>query len=142
MTNDTDAQVKSVAEYNILNVLPFDVVTNIFSYLAQEDCLTTMAVCKNWYDRVPGHSETLWKALKLGSYDMLMVNKRLGRCLGGHVKDVIMYFKEDDKKNDRKQLCNMMQFLLDHRCTEIESIGIAIICGVVVTLAGYMSYIN
>ena len=142
MANDADVQMESVTEYNILNVFPFDVITNIFSYVAQEECLTAMAVCRNWYDRVPVYSETLWKTLKLGGSDMLMINKRLGRCLEGHVKDVFICFKEDDKENDGKKLCGMMQFLLDHRCNEIESIGIAVISGVAVALTGYMSYMN
>ncbi|KAI9270574.1 hypothetical protein BDA99DRAFT_502150 [Phascolomyces articulosus] len=111
-----------MSKRNVFEVLTYDISTLIFSYLTQQDCLKAMSVCKLWYDCVPQYSKDLWKTLKLEPRQLQIINRRHARCIGGHVKSVIIYGHKSDKNEE--YLYTMMQYLLDHECDEIESMEI------------------
>ncbi|KAI9494761.1 hypothetical protein BDB00DRAFT_871041 [Zychaea mexicana] len=97
--------------------LPFDVVTEIFAYLDQEDCLVCMAVCRGWYTQIPSYTENKWRSIQLSERDPYVVSSRRARCLGKHVKDV--HF---NKFKDENALYVAMYRLLQLGCDEIESL--------------------
>ncbi|KAI9250961.1 hypothetical protein BDA99DRAFT_608253 [Phascolomyces articulosus] len=102
--------------------LPFDIISKIFSYLDQTECLTCMAVDRNWYYGVPHYVQSIWKTLEvLGSGDKaleeMINNKRRKFCLGKHVKTIIF----DTFGEEETNLYALMQYLLDCDCKQLET---------------------
>ncbi|KAI8145781.1 hypothetical protein BJV82DRAFT_666346 [Fennellomyces sp. T-0311] len=98
--------------------LPADITFIIFSYLDQQDCLNCMAVCRAWYDIVPHCAQLAWESVRFHPRDFAAHHQRREKCLGSHVKTVVLdSFLE-------QQLYDMMQQLLDWGCAEIHSLEI------------------
>ena len=70
--------------------LPAEIVSNIFGYLHQKDCIGCMLVCKQWHELFPGyiHSTTVWQDLTISPESWNKVSDSALRCLGPHVKNV------------------------------------------------------
>ena len=53
--------------------LPFDIVTMIFSYLDQKDCLRCMGVSRTWNKHIPQYSRSIWKSVRFskGGFEYL-----------------------------------------------------------------------
>ncbi|KAI9250999.1 hypothetical protein BDA99DRAFT_608283 [Phascolomyces articulosus] len=98
--------------------LPFDIVTEIFTFLNQRDCLSCMKVCKTWYTAVPEYTKEIWRTLRLTEKDPRKdMDGCFGACLGGHVKNIeFNNFKED------KDLYNIMEKLVGWKCDQVESL--------------------
>ena len=97
-----------------LEKLSYDIISNIFLYLGQQDCLNCMATCREWYYRIPQFTQANWKTLQI---DTNGISQRHRQNLGKHVKRVLF----DDVPEDL--LSKMMQKLLECGCDEIESLG-------------------
>ncbi|KAG2218184.1 hypothetical protein INT45_003610 [Circinella minor] len=103
----------NITHVGLLEKLPYDIISNIFLYLDQQDCLNCMATCRDWYDLIPQFTQANWKTIQLNSDGMSQYQER---NLGKHVKHV----KFDGIPEN--ELSTMMQKLLDFECTEIESL--------------------
>ena len=97
-----------------LKKLSYDIISNIFLYLDQQDCLNCMATCRDWYDHIPQYTEDNWETLQLNKNGVTQLQER---NLGRHVKHVLFYNVQADI------LSITMQRLLDCGCSEIESLG-------------------
>ncbi|KAI8137051.1 hypothetical protein BJV82DRAFT_636981 [Fennellomyces sp. T-0311] len=97
--------------------LPSDIVLTVFSFMDQQDCLTCMAVCYDWYTVIPQYAQNAWKSLRLGENDIGKKDQCVIRCLGDHVKSVIFNNLENDK-----DLYDLMHQLLEWGCSAIESL--------------------
>ncbi|KAI9250997.1 hypothetical protein BDA99DRAFT_563912 [Phascolomyces articulosus] len=120
-------------EHTFINQLPFDIVTSIFSFLNQQECLTCMSVCRPWFDEIPQYTINNWKTVQLFpsrqdnsnsrsdiANDDLNPYYRLKYCLGNHLENVeFCGFSEED---DQKKLLMMMQMLIDCGCNQIQSL--------------------
>ena len=110
----------SKQQLGFLSALSSDIVLKIFSYLTQQDCLTCMAVCRDWYATVPQYSQDTWEELQLDWRDASIDHQRRQQCLGSHVKRVSIKSMSD--KEDLSSI-TLMQRLLDWKCTRIQSLG-------------------
>ncbi|KAI9479629.1 hypothetical protein BDB00DRAFT_879221 [Zychaea mexicana] len=79
-----------------MKALPFDIVSEIFSYLTQDDCIKIMSVSKSWYER-------------------RLKNQRFLRCLGPHVRKAVL------SASSRDELSMFLATLLEYTC-DIQSI--------------------
>ena len=102
----------------LMNSLPFDIVNEIFSYLSQDDCIRSMAVCRSWYERVPIYSSHLWRKIELlsGDQNTRLKNQRFLHCLGPHVRQVIL------SPSNETELLVFLDTLRNYMC-DIQSIG-------------------
>ncbi|KAI8137153.1 hypothetical protein BJV82DRAFT_718421 [Fennellomyces sp. T-0311] len=100
---------------HFMTALPFDIVSEIFSYLDQDDCLNSMAACRSWYDRVPIYSTQLWRKVQLETGDRRLKNQRFLRCLGPHVRKVVL------TASSKNELSLFLDTLRNQSC-EIQSI--------------------
>ncbi|KAI9246732.1 hypothetical protein BDA99DRAFT_576546 [Phascolomyces articulosus] len=101
-----------------LNKFSFDIITQIFSYLNQRDCLNCMKVCRTWYNDIPQYTAENWRTLRISSQEVIhgLINQRLLRCLGNHVKNVILITMNQDK------VYTILQILKKSGCHGIESL--------------------
>ncbi|KAI9246750.1 hypothetical protein BDA99DRAFT_592358 [Phascolomyces articulosus] len=101
-----------------LNKFSFDIITQIFSYLNQRDCLNCMKVCRTWYNDIPQYTAENWRTLRISSQEVIhgLINQRLLRCLGNHVKNVILITMNQDK------VYTILQILQKSGCHGIESL--------------------
>ncbi|KAI7854593.1 hypothetical protein BDC45DRAFT_118980 [Circinella umbellata] len=107
-------QQSSIVHNGFLEKLPYDIISNIFLYLDQQDCVNCMATCPEWYDLIPQFTQANWETISLYSDGISQYQER---NLGKHVKHV----KFDNVPEG--VLLNMMKKLLDRECTKIESFG-------------------
>ena len=113
---------------SFINNLPFDIVTNIFKYINQHDCLTLMSCCRLFLNQIPQYTVNNWKTIRLSknnNSNMLMNiddNLCFARCLGSHVKKI--EFNNFDIDRD---VYTMMQLLFDWGCNKVESLGTKVI---------------
>ena len=106
--------------FSFINRLDFDIIVVIFSFLRQQDCLTCMTVCKDWYIRVPDYSFNNWKTLQFSGTNALTAinDRRLKICLGNHVNSVeFNLIKKEHQANF------IIQKLLELGCHKINSLG-------------------
>ena len=117
--DDNNKNIRNASGF--IDFLPYDLVTSIFSYLDQNDCIQCLNICKSWRDRVPEYTKGVWQRLQInGRFEnTTSIDKAQGRFLGHHVKhvQVINVFK---KKNT---LFDVMKQILDYGCDKIESLG-------------------
>ncbi|KAI8148408.1 hypothetical protein BJV82DRAFT_265203 [Fennellomyces sp. T-0311] len=111
-----------------ITALPSDIVIEIFVHLSQQDSLTCMAVCRDWYSIVPQYAQDLWKELRLSERDASSNHQRRYQCLGSHVKTVIVKPTRKSKRVDEKVLHAIMIKLLQWGCTEIKSFVHLLLC--------------
>ncbi|KAI8140134.1 hypothetical protein BJV82DRAFT_229158 [Fennellomyces sp. T-0311] len=100
-----------------MSTMPSEIIPFVFSHLNQRDCMNCMAVCRSWYIRVPQYSRRIWEKLSLSIYDIHMDNRRFERCLGSHVRSITFHVFDDE------ELHRMMQKLIHHGCTKVQSLG-------------------
>ncbi|KAI8138367.1 hypothetical protein BJV82DRAFT_295975 [Fennellomyces sp. T-0311] len=112
--NDTLPKASLRQQLSFLNALPYDVVIKIVSFWTQQDCLTCMAVCRNWYHMIPQFTHNIWREIQLHSGDIHLDHQRRQRCLGGHVKRVVLLYMTP---------ILLMQRLVDWDCTKVEDLG-------------------
>ena len=74
--------------------LPSDIVLEIMSYLNQQDCLTCMTVCRDWDKVIPEYTRPVWSKLNIKTGDLHKYQRRRERCLGSHVKSVVIWSTE------------------------------------------------
>ena len=99
--------------------LPPEILSLIFFYLSQRDCIRSMAVCKSWYTMIPNCSRRAWKKLVLHpAYIRRGDHVRWEQCLGRHVKSITF-----SQFQDEGELYRMMQKLADCNCLHAEHIG-------------------
>ena len=101
----------SIVNNGFLKNDSYDIISNIFVYLDQRDCLNCMATCREWCDDIPQFTQDNWKTI---SFEGTEISEHQKRNLGKHVKDVTVCFDSG---------ATMIQQLLDCGCTEIESLG-------------------
>ncbi|KAI8137041.1 hypothetical protein BJV82DRAFT_661580 [Fennellomyces sp. T-0311] len=113
ISNSTDpsTQPSLNLQLGFFTALHLDIVVDICSYFDQQDCLTCMAVCRSWYNMIPEYVQSSWATVRFTEKDIKMENKRQTRCLGKHVKRVIL----NKHKNEQVLHC-----LFDWGCTKIE----------------------
>ena len=100
---------------DFLATLSEDIILEIFAYLGQQDCLTTMAVSRLWYHSIPHFTQKIWAKVQVKPWDMS--NQRLFHCLGDNVKYLILAnFKHG-------QLYQMMDMLIEVGCTKVKTLG-------------------
>ena len=102
-----------ITHVRLLEKLPYDIISNIFLYLDQQDCVNCMRTCREWYELIPQFTKANWETLRLGE----VITHCHERNFGKHVKHVIFNGVPEN------ELSTMMQKLLDFECTEIESLG-------------------
>ncbi|KAI9251509.1 hypothetical protein BDA99DRAFT_563773 [Phascolomyces articulosus] len=114
-SNNTLSDDSSFSHF--MNALPFDIVNEIFSYLSQDDCIKSMAVCRTWYERVPIYSSYLWRKVEFlpGDQHTRLKNHRFLRCLGPHVRQAILTL------SNKEELFVFLDTLLNQKC-DIQSI--------------------
>ncbi|KAI8148007.1 hypothetical protein BJV82DRAFT_709694 [Fennellomyces sp. T-0311] len=100
--------------------LPSDIVIEIVSYFSQQDCLTCMAVCRNWYETIPQYTQSVWKEVILDERYLSRTHHRRERCLGDHVESVIIRSTEEQAR--QAHLYMLIQLLLDCGCSGIRSL--------------------
>ena len=105
--------------------LPFDIVTMIFSYLDQKDCLRCMNVSRTWNKYIPQYSKNIWKSVRFGKRGFKYLqeaetdkNKYWEQCVDDHVK----YVTFDTFQNERR-FYDTMRKLIELGCNKLESIG-------------------
>ncbi|KAI9494745.1 hypothetical protein BDB00DRAFT_927947 [Zychaea mexicana] len=100
-----------------MDALPFDIVSEIFSYLTQDDCIKSMSVSKSWYERVPIYCTHLWRTVELlpGDRHKRLKNQRFLQCLGPHVRKAVL------SASSRDELSMFLATLLEYTC-DIQSI--------------------
>ena len=103
-----------MAHVGLLEKLPYDIISKIFLYLHQKDCLNCMATCRQWYDLIPQFTQANWETIRFNSDGIRAYQEH---NLGKHVKHVSFDYVP------KHLLSKMMQKLLDFDCTEIESLG-------------------
>ena len=101
-----------------MSILPLELLPTIFSYLSQQDCVNSMAVCRDWYSLVPQYSQGVWEYLRISQRNVYKINKRWEKSVGEHVKKVVFLHILDEN-----QLYQLMQKLYDCNCTKLKSIG-------------------
>ena len=104
----------SIINNGFLKNNSYDIISNIFSYFDQQDCLNCMETCREWYDLIPQYTEANWKIVDFVGNG---ISQRQERNLGKHVKHASFELVSECF------LPKMMQQLLDCGCTEIESLG-------------------
>ena len=83
--------------HDIWSRLTFDITWKILSQLDQHDIFEMMAVCRSWYEIVPQYSTRLFRRVTIsGREQRLGLQKRKTKCLGPHVKTVIVAFHMGD----------------------------------------------
>ncbi|KAG2224274.1 hypothetical protein INT45_000305 [Circinella minor] len=98
------------------NDLPFDIITAIFSFLDQQECINCMAVNRSWFHQVPMYTRYIWKHVRLSENDIRMPNYRREQCMR-YVRSVQLdSFREDE------ELYIIMNKLMTWGCDEIESL--------------------
>ncbi|KAI8145173.1 hypothetical protein BJV82DRAFT_667073 [Fennellomyces sp. T-0311] len=115
-----DSKDLSVRQLSFMNVLHCDITIEIFSLLTQQDCLMCMSVCRDWYYAIPQYTQSAWKVLRLRQQDASKDHHRRERCLGSHVKRVVLQSVED--VDEERPSSILMQRLVDWGCTKIESL--------------------
>ncbi|KAI8142915.1 hypothetical protein BJV82DRAFT_713618 [Fennellomyces sp. T-0311] len=114
--NAAEADEKELKNVGFMTALPSDIILEIFSYVSQQDCLRCMTVCQAWDSAIPQYTQHLWKHLTLGSNDVYNDYRSRERCLGSHVKHLYVNVADD------RELCVLVQKLVDWGCTEIQSL--------------------
>ncbi|KAI8149859.1 hypothetical protein BJV82DRAFT_652143 [Fennellomyces sp. T-0311] len=105
------------SEHLFLDKFPLEIATVIFSFLTQDDCVTCMSVCQQWYTIVPQCSQGVWKDLCISGIDTRVKDARWRLCIGEHVRSVkFCKFRED------VYLYNTMQQLINAECNQIKSL--------------------
>ncbi|KAI8137039.1 hypothetical protein BJV82DRAFT_636957 [Fennellomyces sp. T-0311] len=102
-------------ELGFIGALPSEIITTIFFYLNRADCLTCMAVCRDWYHLIPQYVRNVWIKVTLCSHDIQ--NMRLLRCLGDHIRTVTFY-----KLHAEEEVFQSLKKLLERRCTSIKNL--------------------
>ncbi|KAI9492420.1 hypothetical protein BDB00DRAFT_873501 [Zychaea mexicana] len=100
-----------------LDALPFDIICDIFLRLEQRDCLTCMAVCHAWRDRVPQYTKGVWTTLHLEQHKQYLENHRVAQCIGNHLKQVTLSGYDKDE-----ELFTVLQKLISFGCFEVDSL--------------------
>ena len=95
-----------------------EITIKIVSYLNQDECLTAMTVCREWYQNVPRYSKKVWEKVIMTKYDDIRPNRRKELCLGEHVKIAIF-----DKFVTGSNILSLMEKLIKLDCSQIESMG-------------------
>ncbi|KAI9270453.1 hypothetical protein BDA99DRAFT_501822 [Phascolomyces articulosus] len=120
----------------ILDFLPYDIITKIFSYLEQKDCLTCMSVNRQWDNQVPQYTKNNWKTITISTRNVNIIldnnsgnilyaasGSRLSRCLGKHVKSITFQsIHEEENNGEGRELFILMQKLVDLGCDNVESL--------------------
>ncbi|KAI9245698.1 hypothetical protein BDA99DRAFT_527877 [Phascolomyces articulosus] len=104
-------------------LLPFDIKTEITSYLSQSDCLTCMTVCRTWQKQIPQYAQPVWSQLRLHSSNIVLPyhqHQLWEQCIGRHVKSVV--FDSFQLEDDEERLYTTICKLIDNRCDRIQSI--------------------
>ena len=99
------------------NDLPFDIITSIFSFLDQEECINCMAVNRSWFHQVPIYTRDIWKQVRLSESDIRMPNYRRERCIRYTNSVKLDSFREEE------ELHFIMNKLLIWGCDGIESLS-------------------
>ncbi|KAI8143299.1 hypothetical protein BJV82DRAFT_612224 [Fennellomyces sp. T-0311] len=107
-------QPLSMQQFGFLGTLPSDIILSIFAFFNQQDCLTCMAVCRDWYNVVPQYAKSAWTTIHVQRNDGITENVRQIRCLGNHVKNVTL------EKLKEQDLCFIMHMLVEWGCTKIR----------------------
>ncbi|KAI9251001.1 hypothetical protein BDA99DRAFT_206414 [Phascolomyces articulosus] len=114
--------ISSTRQYGLLGTLPYDVVTMVFAFLNQNDCLNCMALNREWYNLVPDCSKSVWKTVVFCGRDIhIQPHSRRAQCLGKHVRHIQLDMTLDEQEDIFYEL---VKKLLDWGCNEIESLGI------------------
>ncbi|KAI7880938.1 hypothetical protein K492DRAFT_177532 [Lichtheimia hyalospora FSU 10163] len=93
--------------HDIWSRLTFDITWKILWQLDQHDIIEMMAVCRTWYEIVPQYSTRLFRRVTIsGREQRLGLQKRKSKCLGPHVKTVVVVFHMGDAafREDIEQL--------------------------------------
>lgn len=112
----TDRKIRLNAK--CFNLLPLETTINIFSYLNQTGCLTTMTVCRDWYQNVPRYNKNVWKKVRMIEHDGTRLNQGKELCLEQHVKVEIF-----EKFVTGSNVLCIMERLIQLDCIKIESMG-------------------
>ncbi|KAI7854583.1 hypothetical protein BDC45DRAFT_507610 [Circinella umbellata] len=102
-----------ITHVRLLEKLPYDIISNIFLYLDQQDCVNCMRTCREWYELIPQFTKANWETLRFGE----VITHCHERNFGKHVKHVIFNGFRGP------WLSKMIQRLLDCGCTQIKSLG-------------------
>ena len=81
---------KTMLQSKFPSALPSDVVFEICSHLSQADCVQSMRVCRHWYLQLPLYVTDVWKQIVITPRSWKKSNQCLLRCLGPHVRDVVI----------------------------------------------------
>ncbi|KAI8137052.1 hypothetical protein BJV82DRAFT_636983 [Fennellomyces sp. T-0311] len=114
-SNDLPLEPPPNDQLGFMAALHPDIVFEILSFLDQADCLTCMAVCRDWYQTIPKYSEGIWTILKFNARDVQEENQRQIRCLGEHVKSVSL-----DAFESESDVYYVLHKLFDWGCTKIK----------------------
>ncbi|KAI8138075.1 hypothetical protein BJV82DRAFT_320772 [Fennellomyces sp. T-0311] len=124
-----DSGTGMTKQLGFISALPSDIVFEIFEYLNQRDCLACLTVCHDWYNIIPQYTQGIWKELRLDTRHASGDYQRLGRCLGRHVKHVIISRRnKQEQQIEQEQLHSIMRKLIDWECIEVESFELE--CGI------------
>ena len=125
ISNLSIAETSTHHELGFMTALPSDIIPEIFSYLDQKSSLECMAVCRYWYDAVPQHVEKLWYSLRLHSRDAYMDHQRRERCVGKHVKEVVLEPPRSSFQVEEQEVYILIQKVSEWGCTSIRKLGIS-----------------
>ncbi|KAI8137054.1 hypothetical protein BJV82DRAFT_367035 [Fennellomyces sp. T-0311] len=124
--NSTDsapiAESTSHHEFGFMTALPSDLIPEVLSYLDQSDSLECMAVCRYWYDAIPQYAQNIWKEVHFRTRDAYMAHQRRERCLGRHVKGVVLEPPESSFQVEEQEVHILIQKVLEYGCTNITSL--------------------
>ncbi|KAI8137032.1 hypothetical protein BJV82DRAFT_675196 [Fennellomyces sp. T-0311] len=120
--DNTVSENESHRQLGFIATLPSDIVLEIFSHLNQQDCLTSMAVCRDWYAAIPEYTRSIWKDLVF-SERVARDHRRRELCLGSHVKNITIEPSEPGPVVEQ-ELRTLIHKLLDWGCTQVESIDL------------------
>ena len=116
-THDEVIYSDSNKRNDFTTILPFDVVSVIFSHITKSDCLKCMSVSRKWLDHVPHYTTTLWKELTISSLETLN-NGLLFKCLGPHLEKLRLH------RFNECEIATVIQRLAEKgQCNSIRSLG-------------------
>ncbi|KAI8147625.1 hypothetical protein BJV82DRAFT_596310 [Fennellomyces sp. T-0311] len=111
-----------------MQVLPAEILTNVFSHLGQNDCISCLTVSRHWYNVVPLYSHAIWKELRLHPRVAHMDNHLCEPYVANRIKSIVIEpsFENDwaflPEKVSEQDVFALLKKCLDWGCDDIESI--------------------
>ncbi|KAI9245074.1 hypothetical protein BDA99DRAFT_543768 [Phascolomyces articulosus] len=108
---------ETTKNHELFNILPFDILVNIFGHFTQVECIQCMVVCKTWYKKIPFYTQQVWLNITIDGTPAYQYSRTWLQFTGEHVKSFTFHgFQE-------MNLYPVMQQLIDHGCVKLQCLS-------------------